>query len=136
MTGNSIKTGDAIGSVLTAGDRNRVNVTTWKASELTQPVDNTALLAALAALKADLQALSTNPALVGASVDEATELAKQDDPPKDKVGDALRRAVEYAGSAEKLAESGSKLWPTLKTIATWLGAAAPIVLKAVGISLI
>jgi hypothetical protein len=130
---------DAVGNVVTTGDRNRVHAkasVTWSRSEL-PPAASVDIQAELRALKEALARLAgDDKTLVESAVAEAELLAKKPEPPKDKIGAALERAVGYAGTAEKLAQSGDKLWPTLKAIGGWLGEFGPQVLKLAGIALV
>jgi hypothetical protein len=129
----------AVGNVITTGDHNRVDAkvsVTWSRSEL-PPAASVDIQAELRALKEVLAKLaSEDKALVESAVVEAEHLAKKPEPPKDKIGAALERAVGYAGNAEKLAQSGDKLWPTLKAIGGWLGEHGANVLRLAGIALV
>jgi hypothetical protein len=125
--------------VIVTGDKNRVEAkiaVTWRRDELPAPaqVDIGAELAVLKEALASIE--GARKPLVENAVTEAEHLAKEPDPPKDKIGAALERAVGYAGDAEKLAASGEKLWPALKAIGGWLGTFGPAVLKLAGISVI
>jgi hypothetical protein len=141
MTGDrSVSIGrDAVGNIMVTGDRNRVDTkvsVTWSRSEL-PPAASVDIQAELRALKEALAKLaSEDKALVESAVVEAEHLAKKLEPRKDKIGAALERAVGYAGSAEKLAQSGDKLWPTLKVIGGWLGEHGTNVLRLAGIALV
>ncbi|ESX52782.1 hypothetical protein X760_30660 [Mesorhizobium sp. LSHC422A00] len=74
--------------------------------------------------------------LVEVALTEAEALADRPNPDKDKVASTLERAIEYAGSAEKLATHGEKLWPTLKAIGGWLGEYGPKVLRLAGVAIV
>lgn len=116
--------GGAEGNVFVLGNQNETRasiVLEINRGDL-PPAISVNIVAQLAALRELLAPLAAGEKpLVEAAIAEAEALAKKSNPPKDQIGNALERAVGYAGGAAKLMQSGEKLWPVLKAIGGWLG---------------
>jgi hypothetical protein len=136
MSEGSIKIGASASQVVAiVGDHNTA-VLTIAPTELPSP-DDVDIRKELADLREQLGRIAAGDrALVDAAVAEADALAAKPQVAKDQVGAALERAIRYAGSAEKLATHGEKLWPTLKAIGGWLGEYGPKVLRVAGIAIL
>lgn len=116
---------DAVGNVITTGDRNLVEAhvtATKREAPLADPatVDVAKELAAIRALLTSLE--SEHAKKIGRALDDADEEAgKKTGANKDELGNALERALGYAKSASAFATTAMKLGPHLQSIVTWLG---------------
>lgn len=116
--------GDAVGNVITTGDRDTVeaHVTAGKRDvRLPDPatVDVARELAAIRAVLAGLG--SPHDKKIGRALDDASEEAGKASPDKDELGRALERALGYAKSASAFATEASKLAPHVASAVAWLG---------------
>jgi hypothetical protein len=118
---------DAVGNVITTGDRNKVKATiTATKREVapgeppTPPVDVAKELASIREALASLS--SQNATKISRALDDAAEeAAKPDGGDKDEVGKALDRAMGYAKSATAFATTVAGLGQPLHNLVGWLG---------------
>ena len=121
MTNRSVKVGrDAIGSSIVTGDKNVVTTTYTKTT--LPPADEVDLKSEIEALRDLFRELkSEDKDLLENALAEAELHLDKPEPNKDRIGQALERALDYAEKAEGFAEKVEKLVPHLKNACAWLG---------------
>lgn len=109
---------DAVGNVITTGDKNVVeaHVTVAKHEPPTDPA-TVDVAKELAAIRTILMGLgSEHTKKIGRALDDASDEAeKKTGPDKDELGKALERALTYAKSASAFATAATKLARTSRT---------------------
>jgi hypothetical protein len=140
MTGSrSISIGrDAVGNVMVAGDRNRVDarIEAKPAKAALPPAGSVDIGKELTQIRAVLKRLGGEQAgKVGRALDDAEEEARKPEPDKDEVGAALGRALDYAKKGSGFAEEVAKLAPHVKNAVGWLGENWHKLLAVVGLAL-
>ena len=116
---------DAVGNVITAGDKNLVEAHVTAAKHETPLADPATVDVAkeLAAIRTMLMSLESEHAKkIGRALEDASdEAGKKDSADKDELGKALDRALTYAKSASAFATAAAKLAPHLNNAVAWLG---------------
>jgi hypothetical protein len=139
MTANqSIKVGrDAVGNIMTVGNQNRIE------SDVKAELKKTTLPAAgsvdigkeLENIRAVLERIGGEKAdKIGRAMDDAAKQARDKEPDKDKVGKALKRALDYSKTGSGFAENVAKLAPHVRNTVGWLGANWHKLLAVVGLA--
>ncbi len=126
--------GNAVGSVIVTGDQNVVRA---KIEQVTLPPPETVNIAAeIQALREVLAGLDAPDArkIRNAFEDVDDELAKPK-PNKDEVGQALERALGYAGKVEGFADKVESLAPRVVNAVSWLGENWHKLLAVVGLTI-
>jgi len=116
---------DAVGNVVTTGDKNVVEAHVTAAKHETPPADPATIDVAneLAAIRTILMGLASEHAKkIGRALDDASEEAeKKSGADKEELGKALERALSYAKSASAFATVATKLAPHVTNAVAWLG---------------
>jgi hypothetical protein len=116
---------DAVGNVITTGDKNvvKAHVTATKHETVLADPPTIDVAKELVAIRAILMDLASEHAKkIGRALDDADEeVNKQTDADKDELGKALERALTYAKSATTFATAATKLGPHLRNAVAWLG---------------
>ena len=139
MPGNrSISVGrDANGSIMVAGDNNRIDarIQAPQARTSLPPAGTIDIGQELAQIRAVLARIGgENAGKIQRALDDATDEANRPDPNRDEVGRALDRALVYAKGSTGFAEEVSKLAPRVKNAVGWLGASWHKLLAIVGLA--
>ncbi len=121
MADRSVKVGGGVtGSVIQTGDRNQATVTYAKTTlPAPEAVDIKHEIAALRGVLAEFA--GGDKALIDHALGEVDLHLAKAEPEKDRVGQALERALDYASKADGFAEKIDKLAPHVKNAAAWLG---------------
>src|SRR4051812_39892638 len=128
---------DAVGNVVTTGDRNRIDarIDARLTKAAPPPAGAVDIGRELAAIRALLEGLGGEwKAKVGRALDDAEEEARKPEPDKEEVGDALGRALKAAQGLSGFAGAVAKLAPHVASAAGWLGAHGHALLPAVGLT--
>jgi hypothetical protein len=128
---------DAVGNVITTGDRNRVEAEIEASLTKTPlpPAGAVDIAKELAQIRAVLERLGGEQAgKIGRALDDAEEEASKPQPNKAEVGDALGRALKTAQSVSGFAEVVAKLAPHVASAVGWLGAYGHPLLPTVGLT--
>lgn len=116
---------DAVGNVITTGDKNVVEAHVTAAKHETPLADPATIDVAkeLAAIRAILMSLASEHAKkIDRALDDASEEAeKPSGADKDELGKALERALTYAKSASAFAAVATQLAPHVTNAVAWLG---------------
>jgi len=116
---------DAVGNVITTGDKNVVEAHVTAAKHEAPVADPATIDVAkeLAAIRTILMGLASEHAKkIGRALDDASEEAdKKSSADKDELGKALERALTYAKSASAFATAVTKLAPHVTNAVAWLG---------------
>ena len=128
--------GNAVGNVITTGDKNKVNAkinASLKKVSLPPP-DTINLSRELAQIRLILEGIAgENNQKLKRALDDAEEEAKKTEPNKDEVGNALERALKYAEKGINFAGAIDKLVPHLTSAVAWLGSNWHSLLSIVGL---
>ena len=121
---NEIHSGSITGSVVVAGSGNTINAKLRV--ELGQKPPPTAeavdIRAEFAELRKILEQLQTpDQGKIRRALDDADEELAKPKANKTEVGDALKRALDYAGKMANLRNEAIKLAPHIHKLAEWLG---------------
>ena len=128
--------GDAVGNVVTTGDRNKIDAKIEaKLVRTTLPsAESIDISRELAQIRAILERMGGEHAgKIGRAFDDALEEAKKPQPNKDEIGTALSRALEYAKVGSGFIEVVGKLAPHLTNAVGWLGSNWHKLLPVVGL---
>ena len=102
------------------GDQNTTTVTYTKTT--LPPAENVDMASTLKELGALLRQLrSEEMPFMESALEEAEHHLAKPEPDKDRIGQALDRALDYASTAEGFVDTVSKLVPHVKGACAWLG---------------
>jgi hypothetical protein len=126
---------DAVGNVITTGDKNKVDAQVSAKIQTLPPANSVDFPKELAAIRGVLEGLQTeHTGKIGRALDDATEELHKHEPDKNEIGSALSRALNYAKTAGNFAETVTKLAPHLTGAVAWLGSNWHHLLGAVGLA--
>lgn len=130
--------GDAVGNVITTGDRNKVDATIDARLVKTTlpPASSVDISKELVQIRAVLERIGGEQAgKIGRALDDAAEEAAKPKPNKDEIGAALGRAIDYAKKGSAFADEVEKLVPHITNAVGWLGSNWHKLLPLVGLVL-
>jgi pimeloyl-ACP methyl ester carboxylesterase len=141
MAGDRMATigGDAVGNVIVAGDRNKIDAKTIaRLSNVPSPPANSVDISKeLSAIRGILEKLGgeAHGGKIGRALDDAAEEITKPIPDKDEIGSALGRALDYAKKSDDFADELEKLIPHLTNAVAWLGSSWHCLLSIAGLAL-
>jgi len=126
--------GNATGNVIQTGDHNVASL------QLTQtslpPPESVDIQSELMQLRELLQQLqSENQKKIDRALEDAQDEVVKSEPNRDEVGDALERALKYAGQTEGFAEAVAGIQKHVTGVVSWLGSNWHKLLPIVGLTL-
>jgi len=128
---------DAVGNVITTGDRNTIEAKIEsKLTKTTLPsaasVDLSKELTQIRIILGRIGGQHTSK--IGRALDDAAEEAQKPEPNKDEIGTALNRALDYAKKGNGFAVEIGKLAPHVINAVAWLGSNWHHLLSVVGLA--
>src|SRR5215212_5778487 len=128
---------DAVGNVITTGDRNKVDarIDARLSKTALPPAGSVDIGKELAQIRTVLERLGgEQKGKIGRALDDAEEEASKPEPDKKEVGDALGRALKAAQTVGGFVEAVGKLAPHVASAVGWLGSHGHALLPTVGLT--
>jgi hypothetical protein len=128
---------DAVGNVITTGDRAKVRakIDAKLVRTVLPSADSIDLSKELAEIRVILDRIGgEHAAKMGRALDDAAEETEKAEPKKDEIGAAINRALEYAKKSNGFADEVGKLAPHVTNAVAWLGTNWQQLLSVVGLS--
>lgn len=125
--------GNVTGSLITTGNNNRIRMRDISIS--VPPVESVDARAEFASLRDFLISIqSEDRKTIQRALEDADDELSKEDPSKDKISEALTRAVKYSKRANEFGDNAEKIAPRIVALATWLGHHGQKLLDQAGIS--